>query len=429
MDRGKAFVLRVSYGAGDCASNLVWGATAMFQLYFLTEIAGISPAISGTIIFAGRLVGGVSDIFAGLWIDRRTHCIEQARPFLKWCAFPFGILTALAFTTPGGGMEVRVGWAVATTLLLNFVYSLINVPYGAMLNLMIRDEGERIHLATARMTGAAIGSIAIGAMALPAASYLAGGNLAGGLALFMTAIGVVGTILFAITYAGCREHERAESGSWHSLADRVGYIASNRSWCSITAYMAFSYIAVSVLLALVPSLSAQISRDGAGIATILFTAFNVSVLLGAAVSPFLVSRIGERHCLFLSILLQLIALAGMVPSAHAIWVVIPLSILSIGFGVGVATSYSSLAAAIDEICRKAGLSIGLTYAANSFFYKLAAGVGGLVASIAIDTTIMPSWMPLPTVFALVPMIFLLAALLSLRLAHVARKASYVIDHL
>ena len=60
----------LSYALGDVANNLSFLMTSMFLMVFMTEIAGVSAGIAGTIYGVTKVWAGISDLLAGQTVDR-----------------------------------------------------------------------------------------------------------------------------------------------------------------------------------------------------------------------------------------------------------------------------------------------------------------------------------------------------------------------
>lgn len=63
---------RISYGLGDTAQNVVWGAMSILT-FFYTDYAGIDPATVGLVMLLSRLFDGVSDVIMGFIVEKRIQ--------------------------------------------------------------------------------------------------------------------------------------------------------------------------------------------------------------------------------------------------------------------------------------------------------------------------------------------------------------------
>ena len=114
---------KVAYGLGDTASNIIFQTVMMFLLLFYTDVVGLSPATVGTMFLLVRIFDAITDPLMGNIADRTQSKWGQFRPYLLWLAFPFAIISILAFTTPDLSGENKVLYAFITYTLLMIAYT------------------------------------------------------------------------------------------------------------------------------------------------------------------------------------------------------------------------------------------------------------------------------------------------------------------
>ena len=91
---------KLGYGLGDFGSNIVWGMSITFLLYFYTDVFGISAAAAGTLLLVARIFDAILDPVMGLITERVTTRWGKFRPYLLFGTPLLGILLVLTFTTP-----------------------------------------------------------------------------------------------------------------------------------------------------------------------------------------------------------------------------------------------------------------------------------------------------------------------------------------
>lgn len=135
---------KIAYGGGDLASNLILVLTSTFVTFFYTDALGLNAAIIGTIMMFSRLADGFTDIFMGYIMDRVKTKYGKARPWLLWLAVPIGVACVLVFLVPNIGVTGKYIYvAITYNLVTTFLYTMINIPYGALTSLMSRDQNQR----------------------------------------------------------------------------------------------------------------------------------------------------------------------------------------------------------------------------------------------------------------------------------------------
>ena len=140
-----SFGTKVSYGIGDLASNLSWGLVSTFLLFFYTDVFGISAGVAGAIILIARIWDCFVDPVVGLVIERTNTRFGRFRPYILFGAVALAVCNTLTFTTPSLSPTGKVIYACVTYFILGTVYSVVNVPYGALGTVMTRDTNEELH--------------------------------------------------------------------------------------------------------------------------------------------------------------------------------------------------------------------------------------------------------------------------------------------
>lgn len=151
---------KVSYGAGDIASNFVWGIVTSYLLYFYTDVFGITAA-AGTLFLITRLWDAINDPIMGVIIDKTKSKYGKTRPYLLYLSIPLAIVGTLTFITPDFTETGKLIYAYITYTLLGMIYTGINLPYGALMTRMTRDSREKGELNSYRGIGRTIGAIAL----------------------------------------------------------------------------------------------------------------------------------------------------------------------------------------------------------------------------------------------------------------------------
>ncbi|MBP3217952.1 MAG: MFS transporter, partial [Lachnospiraceae bacterium] len=126
---------RLVYALGDLGSNFVWTFVSSFLTLYYTDSVLLSAGLAGTIMLICRIFDGVSDIGAGLLIEKTHSKRGKARPWFGATIIPLVLIQLLVFNVPSSlGSGAKIAWVVITYFLLTVVaYTLNNVSYHAML--------------------------------------------------------------------------------------------------------------------------------------------------------------------------------------------------------------------------------------------------------------------------------------------------------
>jgi glycoside/pentoside/hexuronide:cation symporter, GPH family len=152
---------KIGYGFGDAASSMFWKLFGMYLMFFYTDIFGIPAAVVGTMFLVTRVGNAAFDPFVGILGDRTYTRWGKFRPYMLWMAVPVGIIAVLTFTTPDFSTSGKIIYAYITFSLMMIIYSMINVPYAALMGVMTDDGKQRTTLATYRFIFAFGGSFLV----------------------------------------------------------------------------------------------------------------------------------------------------------------------------------------------------------------------------------------------------------------------------
>ena len=160
------WMVRIGFGAGDFAQNLVYPAAAMYLLFFYTDVIGISPSAAAAIFLVAQIADFAWNPFVGAFIDSRSPRLGKYRTWLLAAGLPLAALAALCFWNPfaAQGGALKVAYAAVSYLAFSMSFTLVNVAYGALGASLSRDTDEitvltavRIFLANAACLAAAAG--------------------------------------------------------------------------------------------------------------------------------------------------------------------------------------------------------------------------------------------------------------------------------
>jgi GPH family glycoside/pentoside/hexuronide:cation symporter len=245
---------KTAYGLGDMASNLFYQTFTLFLLYFYTDIFGISAAAAGTMFLVVRLLDTFYDPLVGMLADRTKSRYGKFRPWILYTVIPFGVIGFLTFFTPELATNAKLVYAYVTYTAMMFIYSTINVPYGALLAVMSPNSLERTSLAAFRSVSAFLGGIIVQAFTLKLVHYfgllqpLADGavNEQFGFTAAMGIYSVLAVIMFLTTFFMCKERVAPIREENNTIKDDLKDLIKNVPWLLLTlvGVMTCLYVAI-----------------------------------------------------------------------------------------------------------------------------------------------------------------------------------------
>ena len=163
---------KAAYMMGDLGYNLVLTLANSYLLIFYTKVMGVPGAIVGTLFMLARFVDAFTDMAVGRIVD--THSDkngERFRPWILYGSVPLVISSCLMYNyfLQDAAMGLKIAWLIITYLLFGSIcYTAVNIPYGAMSNVISQDVGDRASLSTWRNVGSNIGNLLLGILTLGA---------------------------------------------------------------------------------------------------------------------------------------------------------------------------------------------------------------------------------------------------------------------
>lgn len=213
MNQAKAprlpLLTKLAFGFGDSGMSATSTIIGLLFLFYLTEVAGLRPALAGTAILAGRFYDAITDPFEGYLTDRTRSRWGRRRPYLLFGAVPYGISFAIMFLVPSVASQgLKTAYAAFAYILHMTAFTGIGVPYQAMTAELTQDYDERTSLTAYRMAF----SIIFGLVAAVVPLVIIGafpGSPRTGYAVMAAAFGAFTVLPPLAVFVGCREPERA----------------------------------------------------------------------------------------------------------------------------------------------------------------------------------------------------------------------------
>ena len=143
--------LKLLFSIGSLTTSMPQAIIVFFQLYFLTDIAGLRPDYAAWSIAAGRLWDAINDPLFGVISDRIKSRHGRRRVLLLYSAVPLGLTYSLMWFVPQFG---QIGLAVFYTIvfiLFDTCYTAMYVGYNALTPELTSDYDERTSLNGYRM--------------------------------------------------------------------------------------------------------------------------------------------------------------------------------------------------------------------------------------------------------------------------------------
>jgi oligogalacturonide transporter len=162
MNRQNKIKSKLFYGFADIYGGGSFLVISILFLVFLTDVVKMNPALAGTIPLVGKIWDAVTDPIMGNITDRTKSRFGSKRLYLMMGSFLAGItfiMLWLSFDTSEVGLYIYYLFAY---LAFSTAFTIVMVPYNALLPDMISDYTLRGSYTMYRMIFSAVAAIIAG---------------------------------------------------------------------------------------------------------------------------------------------------------------------------------------------------------------------------------------------------------------------------
>jgi len=294
----------LGYALGDTASNFFFQTFNIFLTYYYIDVWGIPATALLWMLPVVRAMGAFDDVIMGLIADRTNSRWGKFRPYLLFGAVPYGICGYLMFAGPALGPNGKVIYAFVTYALMLVSYTVINVPYSALLGVISPSPRTRTVASTCRFVGAFSAAFLLSLTVRPLVKYLGRESELRGFQMTMAIFAVTSVVLFLITFATTRERVTPPPSQKTNVKEELGELFRNWPWVMLLVASIFSN-AFSALRSGstifyfkyvagddgAPILFGQLDRT-----TVFLTTGAMALILGTACLGPVARRIDKKYC-------------------------------------------------------------------------------------------------------------------------------------
>lgn len=230
----------IGYALGDTASNFFFQTFNIFLTYYYVDVWGIPATALLWLIPLVRAFGAFDDVIMGLIADRTNTRWGKYRPYLLFGAIPYGICGYLMFAGPDLSPNGKLIYAAITYGLMMVSYTVINVPYSALLGVISPSPRTRTLASTCRFIGAFGAAFLISLFVRPLVKYLGAENELRGFQLTMAIFALISVVLILITFATTRERVKPPPQQKTNVREELGELFRNWPWVVLLITSVFS---------------------------------------------------------------------------------------------------------------------------------------------------------------------------------------------
>lgn len=374
---------RIGYGISDFACNLIWQMISLYLLFFYTDIMKLDAASISLMFIVTRIIDGLTDLLVGYMIDHTNSRWGKSRPYFLFGAIPFALFAYLCFNVPDLSQNGKLIYAYITYIGLSFGYTLVNVPMASILPSLTSDINERTVLSTSRKFFGFLGATIVSSSALFLVNKLGNGNQIQGFSRVMLLFGVIGFLIFLITFWSVRETNISEAKKI-SLKQVFWSLNQNKPWKIFALNILLMWTGFFIQTgALVYYYTTVIGSKSLSVT--IATMMSVVPMVANFFVPTLSKKFGKRNLYNMSAFIQavgiiIILFGGIVQPI----ILVGAFISAIGYGMKESIYFSMQADPVDYGEWKTGLNVsGSLSAINGFLGKVAQAIAGGVAGLLL----------------------------------------------
>ena len=152
---------KLAYAAGDLGCNMSFGLKSTVQTFWLVYMM-METGLFSILLLIVQAWDAINDPLIGSLIDsdKRKYKMGKYKTYIFIGALGLLVGGAAVFLPfPKADMVIKAILFVIGYIIWDAAYTMANVPYGTMLNIVTEDAGERTQLSVFRSIGGAIGNI------------------------------------------------------------------------------------------------------------------------------------------------------------------------------------------------------------------------------------------------------------------------------
>ena len=365
---------------------------SLLFMNFLMLVERIDPFAATIIIFIGKVWDAVTDPLIGRISDKTRSRFGRRRLFFLLGIVPVFLSFVMLFYSFGiEGATAKVIYYTFAYMFFGTAFTIVMVPYNAILSDMTSDYNERTAFTTFRMvfSGAAslLAAVIPGIIIKSAGDDRIGPGQIPGYLVMAVIFGAIFGLSWFITFAGTKERDDLLKPEKSSLKMWLS-VFSNKAYRNFLGIFLSFQVAVDLVLALfifyIDIVVLQYRNYELIVGLLLVCSMLLITVMGA-----IAKRKGKAFPLYIGLPVWILSTLFFIPLDNSVSVVV-LCVLAVFIAIGNSAAQLSTWSMltdiydIDEICtgiRREGIYSGVT----TFLRKFASGIAILLIGLGLQT--------------------------------------------
>jgi len=239
---------KLLFSTGDLSTSIPLAILMFYQLYFLTDVAGLRPDLAGWAVGIGKIWDAVNDPVMGLISDRIRTRWGRRRGMLLIFAVPLGISFMLMWVVPPFGSLGLMIYYALTFILFDTIFTIIHVSFNALTPELTTDYDERSSLNGYRSAFSIGGTLGAIILATILGWYIKDTRVL--FAILAIGLGLVSIMPPLIVFAITHEKPSEELPQPMSVGRALKTTLSNRPFWAVMGLYLLSWGTASILSAM-----------------------------------------------------------------------------------------------------------------------------------------------------------------------------------
>jgi len=377
---------KLLFSTGDLSTSIPLAILMFFQLYFLTDVAGLRPDLAAYAVGLPRIWDAVNDPLFGLISDCIRSRWGRRRVLLLFGAVPLGLSFIFMWLVPNLGQAGLALYYAIVFIVFDTAFTIVHVGYNALTPELTDDYDERSSLNGYRMVFSISGTLGAIILATVLGWYIEDQRVL--FTILGVGLGIVSMIPPLVVFRITEERPAEELPDPLPLREALKLTLGNKPFRLVMGLYLLSWTTASILAAVlvyyanyylkVPEQANYfvLAAQGAAIAFI-------------PLCVWIAKKLDKRRAFILGSLSWVVVLLGIYAlTPEKIGLAYILSALA---GSGIATAYVIPWAMVPDVVeydqvRSGQRREGSYYAFASFFQKLATGGALWAMGMALSAT-------------------------------------------
>lgn len=155
--------VKTAYALGAFGPAMAGSTMIFFLMIFLTNVAGLPPAMAGSVLFIAKIWDAINDPLIGSFSDRTKTPIGRRLPWIAAATLPFAILFILQWWVPPFQGDYSNGllfvYYILVAIVFSAIYTALTLPHQSLTAELSKDYDERTRIASFRQFAELGGSV------------------------------------------------------------------------------------------------------------------------------------------------------------------------------------------------------------------------------------------------------------------------------